>query len=64
MNDVFKLSTIAVLAYLVIDNKRNKLTIEEVERHIINVARNPTTHLSSVLRMNAERFSRQPPSRR
>ena len=64
MNNIFKLSTVAVLAYLVIDNKRNKLTIEEVENHITNIAKNPTTHLASALRMNAERFSRQPPSQR
>jgi len=50
MDNVFKLSTIAVLAYLVIASNRNKLTIEEVEDHISNVAKNPLSRLSKNLK--------------
>lgn len=64
MDNLFKLSAMIALAYLLIDNKRNKLTIKDVEDHITEVARNPTTRLAIVLRTSAERSSHRSPSQR
>ena len=61
MDNIFKLSTMIALTYLLFDNKRSKLTVKDVEDHIAAVARNPTTRLGAVLRMSAEQASRPAP---